>query len=64
MLGDPKFEISDMETKLMHELQTLITNNSSTLLKIIEYSAELDCLIRKVVKSKHDSYFLIIKLLL
>ncbi|KAK7501052.1 hypothetical protein BaRGS_00007537, partial [Batillaria attramentaria] len=44
MLGDTLCDIKDIETSIMHRLQNTIIEHSAVLLDVMEYAAELDCL--------------------
>lgn len=56
LLGDTQCEIIDHETKIMHKLQNVILEASNVLLNIMDYSAELDCLISLSLIARELNY--------
>ncbi|CAL8290801.1 unnamed protein product [Merluccius merluccius] len=56
LLGDLHCDIRDMETAVMIQLQTAILEKSSSLYKVLELSAELDCLMAMSSASQEYSY--------
>lgn len=45
LLGDTQSEICDHETGIMHRLQNLILGHTQTIIEILEFCSEIDCLI-------------------
>ncbi|XP_028412976.1 mutS protein homolog 5-like isoform X1 [Dendronephthya gigantea] len=56
LLGDTLCEITDHETAIMHRLQSIVLEHTDLLLKVMEYTAELDCLIALSVHAKENNY--------
>ncbi|XP_023239367.1 mutS protein homolog 5-like isoform X4 [Centruroides sculpturatus] len=56
LLGDTQCEITDHETRIMHKLQNVILEASNVLLNVMNYSAELDCLISLALIAKEFNY--------
>ncbi|XP_071759458.1 mutS protein homolog 5 [Centroberyx gerrardi] len=56
LLGDLHCDIRDMETAVMTQLQTTILERSASLYKVLELSAELDCLMAMTSASQEYSY--------
>ncbi|XP_071385296.1 mutS protein homolog 5 [Centroberyx affinis] len=56
LLGDLHCDIRDMETAVMTQLQTTILEKSASLYKVLELSAELDCLMAMTSASQEYSY--------
>ncbi|XP_025111606.1 LOW QUALITY PROTEIN: mutS protein homolog 5-like [Pomacea canaliculata] len=56
MLGDTLCEIKDMETSIMHRLQNAIVDSSQVLLDVMEYAAELDCLLALAACAQEFGY--------
>lgn len=56
LLGDTLCEITDHETAIMHRLQNIILEHTDLLMKVMEYTAELDCLISLSVHAKEYNY--------
>ncbi|XP_067137660.1 mutS protein homolog 5-like isoform X3 [Centruroides vittatus] len=56
LLGDTQCEIIDHETWIMHKLQNVILETSNVLLNVMNYSAELDCLISLALIAKEFNY--------
>ncbi|XP_046851108.1 mutS protein homolog 5-like [Xenia sp. Carnegie-2017] len=56
LLGDTLCEITDHETAIMHRLQNIVLEHTDLLLKVMEYAAELDCLIALSVHAKENNY--------
>ncbi|UYV80047.1 msh-5 [Cordylochernes scorpioides] len=56
LLGDIQCEITDQETKIMHNLQNEILKISSVLQDILTYIAQLDCLLALALTSREMNY--------
>ncbi|XP_043543378.1 mutS protein homolog 5 [Chiloscyllium plagiosum] len=56
MLGDLHCEIRDLETAVMYQLQTKILDKSAVLYDVMEYAAQLDCLIAMAVIARENTY--------
>ncbi|KAM4600374.1 mutS protein homolog 5 [Polymixia lowei] len=56
LLGDVHCDIRDMETAVMTQLQTTILERSASLYKVLDLSAELDCLMAMSSASQEYSY--------
>nr|XP_054764857.1 mutS protein homolog 5-like [Lytechinus pictus] len=55
-LGDTHCDITDHETQIMHQLQNDILRKSQVFYAIMEYAAELDCLIAMAIAAKEGNY--------
>uniref|UniRef100_A0A8C9V7X1 MutS protein homolog 5 n=1 Tax=Scleropages formosus TaxID=113540 RepID=A0A8C9V7X1_SCLFO len=55
MLGDLHCDIRDMETAVMTQLQATVLQHSDCLLKVLQLSAELDCLMA-LAQASQDCY--------
>lgn len=55
-LGDTQCEITDQETQIMHRLQNSILEKSAVLYSVMEYAAELDCLLAFAASAKDNNY--------
>ncbi|XP_071799824.1 mutS protein homolog 5-like isoform X1 [Asterias amurensis] len=55
-LGDTQCEITDLETQIMHKLQNSILERSQVLFTVMEYAAELDCLLSLASTAKDLNY--------
>ncbi|MGH0143128.1 UNVERIFIED_CONTAM: hypothetical protein FKN15_053221 [Acipenser sinensis] len=56
MLGDLHCEIRDLETAVMTQLQEKVVEKGPVLYQVMEYSAQLDCLISLALASREFSY--------
>uniref|UniRef100_A0A3Q1BFM4 DNA mismatch repair proteins mutS family domain-containing protein n=1 Tax=Amphiprion ocellaris TaxID=80972 RepID=A0A3Q1BFM4_AMPOC len=56
LLGDLHCDIRDMETAVMTQLQSAILERSSSLYKVLDLTAELDCLMAMSTASQEYSY--------
>ncbi|XP_019896234.2 mutS protein homolog 5 isoform X1 [Esox lucius] len=56
LLGDLHCDIRDMETAVMTQLQTTVLERSACLYKVLELSAELDCLMAMSQASQEYGY--------
>ncbi|XP_041043289.1 mutS protein homolog 5 [Carcharodon carcharias] len=56
MLGDLHCEIRDLETAVMYQLQAKILEKSAVLYDVMEYAAQLDCLIAMAVVAQENTY--------
>ncbi|XP_077981938.1 mutS protein homolog 5-like [Glandiceps talaboti] len=56
ILGDTQCEITDHETGIMHRLQNTILEHCDVLYSVLEYAAELDCLISLAICAKEYNY--------
>jgi DNA mismatch repair protein MSH5 len=56
LLGDTQCEIHDHETAIMHKLQSVIVQHSHALVTVVEYAAELDCLLSLAQLAKEYNY--------
>ncbi|XP_029101881.1 mutS protein homolog 5 isoform X2 [Scleropages formosus] len=56
MLGDLHCDIRDMETAVMTQLQATVLQHSDCLLKVLQLSAELDCLMALAQASQEYNY--------
>ncbi|XP_029927976.1 mutS protein homolog 5 [Myripristis murdjan] len=56
LLGDLHCDIRDMETAVMTQLQTVILERSASLYKVLDLSAELDCLMAMSSASQEYGY--------
>ncbi|XP_030852614.1 mutS protein homolog 5-like [Strongylocentrotus purpuratus] len=55
-LGDTHCDITDHETQIMHQLQNDILLRSQVFYAIMDYAAELDCLIAIAIAAKEGNY--------
>lgn len=55
-LGDTHCEITDCETQIMHKLQDYILKKSQVFFSVMEYAAELDCLLALASAAKDLNY--------
>ncbi|XP_074643458.1 mutS protein homolog 5-like [Tubulanus polymorphus] len=56
LLGDTQCEITDHETNIMHRVQDLILQLSPVLINVMDYAAELDCLLSLADCAKELNY--------
>ncbi|XP_072134230.1 mutS protein homolog 5 [Mobula birostris] len=56
MLGDLHCEIRDLETAVMYQLQAKVLEKSTVLYDVMEYTAQLDCLIAMAVVARENNY--------
>ncbi|KAM6967476.1 mutS protein homolog 5 [Aplochiton taeniatus] len=56
LLGDLHCDIRDMETAVMTQLQTTVLERSACLYKVLDLSAELDCLMALTIASQEYGY--------
>ncbi|XP_069742144.1 mutS protein homolog 5 isoform X2 [Narcine bancroftii] len=56
MLGDLHCEIRDLETAVMYQLQAKVLEKSAVLYDVMEYTAQLDCLISMAVVARENTY--------
>ncbi|XP_071511736.1 mutS protein homolog 5-like, partial [Diadema antillarum] len=55
-LGDTHCDITDHETQIMHRLQNDILPRSQVFFAVMDYAAELDCLIALAIAAKEGNY--------
>ncbi|XP_022087928.1 mutS protein homolog 5-like isoform X2 [Acanthaster planci] len=55
-LGDTQCEITDLETQIMHKLQNSILERSQVLFTVMQYAAELDCLLSLAAAARDQNY--------
>ncbi|XP_064626771.1 mutS protein homolog 5-like [Lineus longissimus] len=56
LLGDTQCDITDQETSIMHQLQDTILEYSTVFLSVMDYAAQLDCLLSLATCAKEFNY--------
>ncbi|XP_053545588.1 mutS protein homolog 5 [Bombina bombina] len=56
LLGDLHCDIRDLETMVMHQLQTLILEKSAVLYEVTEYVGQLDALLAMAAAARENGY--------